>query len=422
MNVLLVTFGSRGDVQPFVALGKGLQDRGHRVTVCTCSRFESFITDFGLDYGYASNDLLDLMDSDAGRDAMENSTGVFSAIATTIKLMKDAKSINRQLLEDSWTAAQAANPDLIIFHPKVLAGLSIAEKLDIPAVMALPCPMLVPTAERPTIGFPNLPLGPGYNRFTYNLVQMGYRSYGGMVDEFRRDILGLKKWPQSSGVLRSADNRPIPILHFYSTAVVPRPQDWPDCVRVTGYWFLDSPEPWEPSAALKAFLDRPDPTVYIGFGSMAGRDPARVAEIAIAALQKAKLRGIIATGWGGLDPGELPDTIFQIDSAPHAALFPQVSSVVHHGGAGTTAAGLRAGCPTIVCPFFGDQPFWGECVRELGVGTKPIPQKQLTVERLASALTEVTTNPTIRQRANALSDRIRREDGIGNTIAIIENM
>lgn len=153
---------------------------------------------------------------------------------------------------------------------------------------------------------------------------------------------------------------------------------------------------------------------------MAGRDPERVTRIVIDALQRAGLRGVLATGWGGLASGDLPDAIFSLDQVPHDWLFPRVAAVVHHGGAGTTAAGLRAGRPTIICPFFGDQPFWGRRLYELGVGSEPIPQKKLTAAKLADALHSVTADPAIQNSAEGLSEEIRREDGIANALAFIE--
>ncbi|NQT04331.1 MAG: glycosyltransferase family 1 protein [Planctomycetes bacterium] len=422
MNVFIITFGSRGDVQPYVALGKGLKTAGHTVTICTCSSFESFITDHGLNYGYAADDLMKLMDSVEGRDAMENTVGVFGTLKTMIKMMKQAKPINRQMMIDSWKAAQGADPDIVLFNSKALGAVSIAEKLGVPVMMALPQPMVVPTAEYPTIGLPNWNIGGWYNKLTYKLVHLGYRAYKGMVNEFRRNILGLDKFPSSSGLLYMADGRSIPVLHSFSKHVVPRPNDWPDNTYVTGYWFLNRLDEWEPSVELKAFLDKGEASIYVGFGSMAGRNPQRLMRIVIEALKQTNKRGIIASGWGGLAVGDLPDTIFKIDKAPHDWLFPRMAAVVHHGGAGTTAAGLRAGCPTIVCPFFGDQPFWGRCVRALGVGSEPIPQKKLTVEKLSAAIREVTVSQTIRQNAEALGEKIRNEDGIANAVAIFERI
>ncbi|MDT8302253.1 MAG: glycosyltransferase [Sedimentisphaerales bacterium] len=420
MNVFILTIGSRGDVQPFVALGKGLKAAGHKVTLCTSSSFEPFIRSHGLDYGYMTDELLKLMDSDAGRDAMENTNGISGTIKTTIKLMKKAKPINRQMLKDSWRAAQAAEPDIVLFHPKALGGVHIAEKLGVPVMMALPLPMIVPTAESPTIGFPNWNIGGWYNKLTYAFVRMGFHMYNGTINKFRQDILNLHKFPKSSSLLRMADGRPIPVLHPFSTHVVPRPHDWPGNAYITGYWFLNRLNEWKPSAELKAFFAEGETPVYVGFGSMAGRNPRRIANIVIEALQQANVRGIIATGWGGLVLDDLPDGIFKIDKVPHDWLFPRVTAVVHHGGAGTTAAGLRAGRPTIICPFFGDQPYWGQLVYSLGVGSKPIPQKKMTVEKLAAAIREVTTDQKIRQNAESLGEKIRNEDGVANAVAIIE--
>ncbi len=422
MNILIVTLGSRGDVQPYVALGKGLQAAGHTVTVCTAASFETFITGHGLHYGYLNNELLDLMDTAEGRAAMEEAVGVFGSVKTMIKLAKDSNRIYRQILKETWAAAQTAEPDLIIYHPKAFGVPHIAEKLGVPAILTASVPMIVPTADMPPIGIPAMKLGGGYNKLGYKLVNMGYSSCRGMINTFRAETLGLGKLPRSQDVLAEVAGQPVPVLHAYSQHMIPRPHDWPDYAYVNGFWFLDQANDWQPPAELQAFLDAGEPPVYVGFGSMAGRNPQRLANIVIDALRQANVRGIIATGWGGLQAGALPETIFQIDQAPHDWLFPRVAAVVHHGGAGTTAAGLRAGRPTVICSFMGDQPFWGQRVYELGVGSQHIPQKQLTAQKLAAAIREVTTKPAIRQNAEALGANIRAEDGVANTVALIESM
>ena len=421
MNIFIVTLGSRGDVQPYVALGQGLKAAGHTVTLCTSSTFETFITDHGLQYGYMNDALMKLMDTAEGRDAMENSNGTLGLVRTYIKLMRESQALNKDLMLDSWQAAQAAQPDLVIYHPKALGGVHIAEKLGVPALLALPVPVSVPTGDFPAVGVPSLKLGPGYNRMSYQLINMGYRSYAGIVNEFRQQ-LGLSPFPRSAGILNTANGAPITVLHGFSQHVLPRPADWPQEAHVTGYWFLDSESGWEPSAALQTFLEAGPPPVYVGFGSMAGQNPQRLAQIVVEALQQAGVRGVVASGWGGLQASDLPDSIFSLDQAPHNWLFPRMAAVVHHGGAGTTAAGLRAGRPTLIVPFLGDQPFWGERVHTLKVGCQPIPQKKLTVEKLATALRELTSAPLIQRHAEALGERIRAEDGIAEAVAIIEQI
>ncbi|MDG4770207.1 glycosyltransferase [Solwaraspora sp. WMMD792] len=420
VRVLIVTVGSRGDVQPYLALGTGLQAAGHDVTLATCARFRSFVTDHGLVYGHLGDDILQLLDSAAGRAAMEDTTGLLGSIRTNIRLARQANPINRGLLADVWQAARQADPDVIVYHPKALAGPHVAEKLGVPAVQAVPVPMSVATGDFPMIGMPALPLGRRYNRLTYRLAGAGYRMYDGMVNTFRQETLGLARSSGAALATRLPDGRPIPVLHAISGHVVPRPADWPGHAQLTGYWFLDDATGWQPPAELIDFLDAGDPPVYIGFGSMAGRDPRRLTRAVTAALRLANVRGVVATGWGGLDAADLPDTVLPITQAPHDWLFPRVSAVVHHGGAGTTAAALRAGRPSVICPFILDQFFWGRRVAALGAGSAPVPQSTLTGQRLAAAIRQVTTDADIQEAAAGLGRRITAEDGVASAVARIE--
>ncbi len=418
MKVFITTYGSRGDVQPYVALGKGLRRAGHQVTLATSDRFRDFVLANDLSYGYLNDRLLSILDTDQGKDLMENTTGILQILKRTLTMMREVSPLQRSLLEESWQAARDADPDLIIFHPKSFSGPDIAEKLGVPALLGLVIPMLIPSSERPHIGFPKLPLGGWYNRLTYAVVQqlMAF-SASRFVGDWRRKhgLPGQRKF----NLLHHTDGKPVPAICGYSPHVFPSPSDWPEWVKTTGYWYLDEPSDWQPDQRLLDFLDQGPPPVYVGFGSMSGRRPDRLATIVVDSLKRANLRGIIATGWGGLRADSLPDSILSIDSVPHAWLFPRTAAVVHHGGAGTTAAGLRAGRPTIIVPFFGDQPFWGQQVYELGVGSKPIPQKKLTTERLTEALVQVTSEERIVAAARGLGEKIRAEDGVGEAVRFI---
>jgi sterol 3beta-glucosyltransferase len=422
MNIFIVTFGSRGDVQPYAALGKGLQIAGHSVMVCTAEDYEPFIREHGLEYGYMTGELLKLIDTDAGREAMEETVGLLGSLKSMIKLTRQTKPLNRQMVLDSWAAAQEMQPDLVLYHPKALAAVSIAEAFNAPPVMALLQPMMIPTAEFPPPGMPALPLGGAYNKLSYKAVAAGYSTYTGMVNELRQEKMGLKKFPRGTGLYQTADGKPITVLHGFSAHVIPRPGDWPEHVHIPGYWFLDRQEDWQPSAELADFLAAGEAPVYVGFGSMAGKDPARLTKIVVDALQQARVRGILASGWGGLKTADLPGSILQIEGAPHDWLFPQMAAVLHHGGAGTTAAGLRAGRPSVICPFMGDQPFWGSRVHALGVGPQPIPQKKLTANELAAAIRTAVSDERMQEKANSLGQKIRGEDGVRTAVAAIEQM
>jgi len=422
MNVLIITIGSRGDVQPYVALGKGLKAAGHAVTVCAPSSFKGFIQNEGLEYAFMSNQLLELIDTDAGREALEDTNGVVGTIKTVSKMLSQTMPMFKNMMHESWLAAQATKPDLILYNSKALSAPHIGEKLSIPAVLAILQPLVVPTAAFPAIGMPALPLGGGYNHFSYQLIHAGYNSYGKIVNEFRKNDLGLEKASKSSGILTRSDGQPIPVFHAFSELLIPRPADWGEQVFINGYWFMPQENNWQAPHDLLDFLADGEAPIYVGFGSMAGRDPEKKARMVIQALQNAGLRGVIATGWGGLDAGNLPERIFKIEGAPHDWLFPQMAAVVHHGGAGTTAAGLRAGKPTLICPFMGDQPFWGDLVYRRGFGVKPIPQKKMSVEKLTAAFVELKNNHSIREEAAALGAKLRAEDGVGDTVALIETL
>lgn len=408
MRVLILTAGSRGDVQPFVALGRGLRDAGYAVTMCTAETFRPFVTANGLHYAYMNDKLLNLKDTAEGTAALEGK-------GNKLALMKQAMPLMREMLHDSWQAAHGI--DALIFHPKALAGSHIAEALRIPAFASIPLPMLTPTAAFPNPIVP-VNLGPLANRLTYGVNRLLSAPFSGLINQWRREELGLPPRSRFADELSSIPGTHIPVLYPFSEYVVPAPADYPTDAFITGYWFLD--EAWEPPASLARFLESGKAPVYIGFGSMISTDPAGKAQMVVEALKRAGQRGVLASGWGGIKPSDLPDDIYLLEQAPHDWLFPRMAAVVHHGGAGTTAAGLRAGVPSVICPFMGDQPFWGRRVYELGVGTQPIPQKRLTVDNLSAAINQAVSDNAMRQRAAELGAKIRPEDGVGKAIAIIQ--
>ena len=296
-------------------------------------------------------------------------------------------------------------------------GLSIAEALQIPVINIEPTPLL-PTNAFPAPSWPiQRDLGGLHNYLSgiamLQVVGLWYRPF---VRDFRRH-LGL---PAYTAARFYRTLRLTPMLSAYSPRIIPHPADWPDSVHVTGYFFLESQTDWQRSPELEAFLHAGDPPVYIGFGSMAGHNPEQLARLVSGALAKNGQRGLLLTGWGGLHADLMPDNMFVMDSVPHSWLFPRMAAVVHHGGAGTTAEGLRAGVPTVIIPFVFDQPFWGARIKALGLGPDPIPLKKLTVDRLANAIRIAVTDTGIRQRAKACGEAIRAEEGTGKAVKIIK--
>ena len=406
MRIAIQTLGTRGDVQPYVALGLGLRRAGHDVVLATAAQFGDFVTGHGLPFAPLPNDLLDLMDTPDGRAAMASRGSPLAMM----RLVRRIKPLVRGLFEAQWLAAEGV--EAILYHPKAVASPAIAERLRIPAFLGFPLPGLTPTRAFPSPMLPFANLGP-LNALSHHLfIRYGDRLFREPLARFRDEVLGL-----SGPASRHA--APVAKLYGVSPAVVPRPDDWDADSHLTGYWFLDEAPGWRPDPGLSAFLNAGAPPVYVGFGSIPSLDPAATTALVVEALARAGLRGVLATGWGGLAPADA-DHIHMLDAAPHAGLFPFMAAVVHHGGAGTTAAALRAGRPSLILPFFGDQPFWGRQVARLGAGPAPIPQRRLGVEGLARAMGQAARDEGMARRAREIGARIRSEDGVGGAVALIE--
>ena len=418
MRIAIIAPGSRGDVEPYIALGKGLTKAGHVVRLVTHQNFEMLVNSHGVEFWPIEGSVQDIVQSIDMRELLEG--GNFLAIMS--QMAKEAQRGALNLARGGLAACQGM--DLVLAGiGGVFVALALAEKLRLPLLQAYYIPF-TPTRSYPSFLFPNPPswLGGSVNRLSYHLARQtmwqGFRSADGLA---RQKVLGLPVAP-FWGPWNSDCARNYPILYGYSPSVIPPPPDWDQAIHLTGYWFLDPADDWAPPAALMEFLQAGPPPVYVGFGSMSNRKPEETADLVLQALAQAKQRAILLSGWGGLRKANLPDSVFVVDSVPFSWLFPRVAAVVHHGGAGTTAAGLRAGVPTVVIPFFGDQPYWGQRIVELGVGPAPIPRKKLTAERLAQAIEKAVTNQAMRQRAADLGAKIRAEDGIARAVAVVQRI
>ena len=410
-RITILTFGTRGDVQPFVALARGLRERGHTVRIAAPENFQTFIEGHGFDFHAISGDVEELISAPAIEQAIKGGT-----IRNLPKLVRMGRGMMEGIYERSWEASQEA--DLLILHPKTLLALDCAEALDIPAILTAFQPF-TPTGAFPLCGLDLPHLGSVLNRATYSLMSLQGLFYGSMRNAFRKSLMGLgpaSRWthPMMRG------GRHMPTLYAYSEAAVPRPDDWPAEVQVTGYWFLDD-ETWAPEDDLRRFLDAGEPPVYVGFGSMPW-DSERNTEIVMGALKLWGGRALIGRGWGGVAPDELPAHVHAIDHAPHNILLPLTSAVVHHGGAGTTAAGLRAGLPTLICPYAADQPFWRRRMHAIGVGPFSPNMKKLSADRLAGFLDDLVSNREYRAAAERVAGRIRSENGVETAVGIVEKV
>lgn len=417
MRIGIMAMGSRGDIQPYIALGKGLKTAGHIVRLITHENFEGLVGSYGLEFCPVKGNVQEFVQSPENRKLMES--GNFFAI--NARAAKASQRIGIDWAKDGLAACQGMEL-LIVGVGGLFLAAAIAEKLNLPLLQAYVFPF-TPTKAFPAILFPQFisQFGGYVNELSHHLFRQIMWQGSRRGDELaRQQILGLPAAP-FWGSYHSAHFHRYPILYGFSPSIIHKPSDWHN-THITGYWFLEEPTDWTPPAALLDFLDSGSAPVFIGFGSMVSRNAEETANLVLQAISQTGQRAILQSGWDGLNKSDLPDNVFMVDSIPHSWLFQRVAAVVHHGGAGTTSAGLRAGVPSTVIPFFGDQPFWGRRIAELGVGLDPIPRKQLTPERLAAAIHRSVSDQAMRQRAADLGTKIRAEDGVANAVAIIQDL
>jgi UDP:flavonoid glycosyltransferase YjiC (YdhE family) len=418
MRIAIIAPGSRGDVEPYIALGKGLKKAGNVVRLVTHQNFEALVNSHGLEFWPIEVNVQDIAQS----KEMSELLGKGNFLAVMNQMAKEAQRGALEGAEGGLAACRGMDL-LLVGISGLFVGFSLAEKLGLPLLQAYYIPF-TPTQAYPSFLLPKLPslLGGSLTRLSYHLTRQilwqGFRSADKLA---RQKVLGLPAAP-FWGPFNAACVQHTPILYGFSPSVIAPPPDWDDTNHITGYWFLDPEDDWTPPSALMEFLQAGSPPVYVGFGSMSSRKPEETTDLIVQALAQTKQRAILLSGWGGLRKVELPESVYMVESVPFSWLFPHLAAVVHHGGAGTTAAGLRAGIPSIVIPFFGDQPFWGQRIAELGVGQAPIPLKRLTVERLAQAIHEAVTDQPLRRRAAHLGAKIQAEDGVAAAVAIIKQI
>jgi UDP:flavonoid glycosyltransferase YjiC (YdhE family) len=416
MKLTVFAAGSRGDIQPCVILSRGLQQAGYSVRLAAPQDFAGFIQKYDVAHAPLRGDVQAIMAGDTGRAFME--TGGANPLKSIFAVRKMIAPVVMSMAQDAYDACRDADA-LICLGVFGAFGQAIAAARGIPILHVEPTPLL-PTRAFAAPSWPiQRSLGGLHNYLSgvamLRVVWLWYRPF---VREFRQG-LGLPAYGAGDFIkaLKSA-----PMLGAYSPQIIPHAADWPDSLHVTGDFFPDNETDWQPSPELKAFLEAGERPVYVGFGSMAGRDPQRLARLVLEALDRSGQRGVLLTGWGGLRAGAAPENAFVLESAPHQWLFPRMAAVVHHGGAGTTAEGLRAGVPAVIVPFVLDQPFWGARVRAMGLGPQPIPQKKLTADRLAEAIRVAVTDRGMKQRARACGAAIRAENGVDNAVNIIQDI
>lgn len=416
MRIVVNTFGTRGDVQPYIALGLGLQRAGHSVLIVTHHIFADFVRQHGLEVHLLHLDPRQVLANQALAELGNNTVRI------NRWMQENFRPALRAIFQVTLEAAQGA--DLMLNSGLSFAGWHVAERLHMPALAADLWPV-IPSRHLPPINgaMPPawLPLRGAIGYWSARLSnQLFFALLRPAVNQCRTEILDLAPMTMRDYWRVDSPSTPASFIYGFSPTVIPKPVDWGDNQQIAGYWFLDLGQEYEPPRSLMDFLEAGPPPVCIGFGSMVEHARGQLEEIIIEALAAANQRAVILGGWSELAARALPPSVLRLEAAPHDWLFPRVAAVIHHGGAGTTAAGLRAGRPSVIVPSFGDQFFWGGRAAQLGAGPPPIPRKRLTARRLAGAIQQAVGNQAIATAAAEVGQRIQAEDGIGTAVDLIE--
>jgi sterol 3beta-glucosyltransferase len=408
MRITLLTIGSHGDIQPYVALAKTLIANGHEVCIAALASGKDFVEKHCIDFRSLTGDVNEMM-----RLLVGVGVGPFEYFRGLDSLLTSGKT---GFLRDVTAACQDA--DAIVYSLLGSVAYHVAEQGNIPCFRSFLYP-LDPTPDFPALTAPRLPFGGLYNRFTYTVGDLLWSWLTTKHLNAWRQEMGLKLIGPNQFPYRAINGRPIPTLYMFSSHLVPKPKSWKSYHHITGFWCLED-APYTPEDDLLRFLENGSPPIYIGFGSMVGGSFQEMLDVIVQSLSRTGVRAVLSSGWGNMGNNDLPSSLFKTSFVPHEWLFQNVRAVVHHGGSGTTHTGLRAGLPTLVVPFGVDQPFWGERVYRSGLGPRPIHRNNFTVERFSNAIMELVEDNTIRDTASALGALLRNEKGTSNAVSIIE--
>lgn len=414
MRLAIFTLGSRGDVQPYLALAKQAVNRGHSAVICTGQTFEKLIKENGVEFAKAESDLMALLETEEGKDIL-NHAG--RHIMKTMRYMKEVLNpAYRKSLDQFWNAAQ--NADVIIYHPKIFGAVDIAVELGIPCISMPLVPITYPIEEFPNLAVsPVKSFGKRINKFTYKLISLGEKSSLKEINDFRVKTLNRNK-RKAGEYAYQRNGADIPIIYPISKALFPDVKSWKDKVFLPGFYYLDNGNQ-ELEQSLKDFIAAGKAPIVISFSSMPLKNPAEFKTKLIAALKETNNRAIVLTGISGMSFANHKN-ILALPQAPHTLLFPHAKGIVHHGGVGTLATALKSGKPQLIIPFSVDQPFWANRLNKLGYALKPLYEKSLQVQDLVQSFYDMEKSENIAS-AKKIKELIERERGTDHVIDYIEN-
>jgi sterol 3beta-glucosyltransferase len=427
VKALIYTHGTRGDLQPYLALARALGRAGHTATLVAPGMFAPVAAQYGVplepltDAGVKLNERPDVRKLLHNNDGSEAGGRAYREAREKIfnEVMPEIYPV---MLRQLWEAAREGADIVLHSHHSRQVIHQIAEKLGVPHVLATMYPHFTPSHRYPRAmgSFEARPDNLERHKAADSMPLKPMLA--DMISTWRSDTLGLVPRQDYLDARLLADGSPAPVLHGFSPYVVEPAPDWPQWVHTTGFWDLPAPPGWHPPRRLLEFLAAGDKPVFIGFSSMSSGDPGETGRMVLEAVRLAGVRAVVGTGWGGITIPDPPEDVLVESDIPYDWLFPRVSVAVHAGGPGTNHVAAVAGVPQVMCPFHNDQMMWSARMRELGVGPEPVKQRDLTADRLAGAVKQALTDPEIAAGVRRTARALSAEDGVGRAVEVVESL
>jgi sterol 3beta-glucosyltransferase len=403
-KIILVSVGTRGDMEPFLAIGELLKQKGHRVICAFPEGFENLVEDTGLEFASLGSQFLELLNSDIGKTVLGGGGSKFKKIIATAKLAKVGMGANKELAVKQREIIDRENPDLVLYHVKAIYPVIWSIKHPGKAIQINPVPYLHYVKNHAHLGF-----GGNYGK-VLNKLSYSFANFALITT-----IKMAAKWLEMKEVSRKQINNALKTnkaIYTISPSLFKRPNYWPDNLKILGYHERNKTINWEPSEDLNQFLKRHNKTVLVTFGSMTNPEPAEKTKIILDILEKHNIPAIINTSTGGLtEPESYNKNLFHfVNQIPYDWVFPKMYAIIHHGGSGTTHMALKNGCASLIIPHIIDQFLWNKILAKLGAGPIGIEIGKITPTNLEPLILDLINNSSYKDQTKKIAQQMEQED------------
>lgn len=405
MKIILISIGTRGDMEPFLAIGEILKEKGHQVICAFPEQFRNLVEDSNLEFASLGTKFIKMLESDVGKAAMGGSGSGLKKFLANVKLAKNQTEINKDLINKQYEIIESEIPDRILYNGKVIYPIIWGLNNRGKNILVCPLPYIHYVRDNTHVLF-NSNFGPFFNKLTYS-----FANFGLVIT-----VMITKRWLKiTKKITRKRIKKALlsnKAIYTISPSLFSRPDYWNENLKVLGFLERNKTLNWRPDKDLNGFLEKHNRILLITFGSMTNPEPEEKTKIIIDILERNKIPAIINTAFGGLVKPDRFDSelILFVSQIPYDWIFPKIYGVIHHGGSGTTHLALKYGCATMIIPHIIDQFVWNKIINKRGVGPKGIKIGKITTKNIEPKILELVNNSSFKKKAEKLANQMRKED------------